>query len=495
MSPAPRARIRIAAAILAATLSAPLDAWAAEGAQPPAEQSGAKTPAQPAGRGSVPQGGAVQTVPSFVSLARAIENSVVNVQVRSKTPETRPGRQTPPFPFGPGPNPFGVPRTPRSPIPRQGLGSGFIVSEDGYILTNNHVVEDAEEVKVRLRDEREFTARIIGRDPKTDLALIKIDVPDTKLPAVTFGDSDRLEVGEWVLAVGNPFGLDHSVTAGIISAKGRVIGAGPYDEFLQTDASINPGNSGGPLVNMRGEVVGISTAIVAQGQGVGFAIPINIAKSLLPQLRDKGSVSRGWLGIVIQRLTPELARGFNVPEDRGALVADVMKGSPAEKGGLKRGDVVVSFNGDEIKEVTDLTRRVAAAPIGSEAKVTVIRDGQRVELPITLGEMPNETQQASVEEEPSSRPLGMALQELTPELARQLEIDEESGVVVTDVDQDSPAARAGIQEGDVIQEVNRRRVATVADVEAALSAAQGAQPVLVLVKRDDGAFYLPIERQ
>ncbi|HEY8369522.1 MAG TPA: DegQ family serine endoprotease [Thermodesulfobacteriota bacterium] len=495
MSSAPRARIRIAALMLAAMLSAPLEAWAAEGTQAPADPSGARAPAQAAGRGSVPPGGAVQTVPSFVSLAKAIENSVVNVQVRSKSPEARLRRQAPPFPFGPGPGPFGGPRTPRSPIPRQGLGSGFIVSEDGYILTNNHVVEDAEEVKVRLRDEREFTARIVGRDPKTDLALIKIDVPDTKLPAVTFGDSDQLEVGEWVLAVGNPFGLDHSVTAGIISAKGRVIGAGPYDEFLQTDASINPGNSGGPLVNMRGEVVGISTAIVAQGQGVGFAIPINVAKSLLPQLRDKGSVSRGWLGIVIQRLTPELARGFNVPEDRGALVSDVMKGSPAEKGGLKRGDVVVAFNGEPIKEVTDLTRRVAAAPIGSEAKVTVIRDGQRIELPITLGEMPSETRQASVEEEPSSRLLGMALQELTPELARQLELDEESGVVVTDVDQDSPAARAGIQEGDVIQEVNRRRVATVQDVEAAISAAKEAQPVLVLVKRDDGAFYLPIERQ
>ncbi len=496
-----RARGRLAAAILAATLVAPLGSWAAEEDKAPAEQSGAAARAEPAGRGSVPPGGAVQTVPSFVSLAKAIEDSVVNVQVKGTTPEARPGRQTPPFPFGPGPgpgpNPFGAPRTPRAPVPRQGLGSGFIVSEDGYILTNNHVVEEAAEVKVRLRDEREFTAKIIGRDPKTDIALIKIEVPGARLPAVKFGDSDRLEVGEWVLAVGNPFGLDHSVTAGIISAKGRVIGAGPYDEFLQTDASINPGNSGGPLVNMNGEVVGMSTAIVAQGQGVGFAIPINVAKSLLPQLRDKGSVSRGWLGVVIQRLTPELAKGFNVAEDKGALVADVMDDSPAAKGGLKRGDVVIEFNGQEIKEVTDLTRGVAAAPIGSEAKVTVIRDGQRVTVPITLGEMPSETRQAKAEEEggPSSRPLGMSLQELTPELARQLEIAEESGVVVTEVEQDSPAAKAGIQEGDVIQEVNRRRVAKVEDVDAALSAAQEAQPVLVLVKRDDGAFYLPVERQ
>ncbi len=492
-----RTRLRFVAGLLSATLVAPVGSWAAEGQEAPAAQSGATAPAaQPAGRGSVPPGAPVQTVPSFVTLAKTIENSVVNVQVKGKAPEVRPGRrgEAPPFPFGPGPNPFGGPRTPRGPMPRQGLGSGFIVSEDGFILTNNHVVEAADEVRVKLSDEREFKATIIGRDPKTDLALIKIEVPNTKLPAMTLGDSDRLEVGEWVLAVGNPFGLDHSVTAGIISAKGRVIGAGPYDEFLQTDAAINPGNSGGPLVNMKGEVVGINTAIVAQGQGVGFAIPINVAKTLLPQLRDRGMVSRGWLGVVIQRLTPELAKGFNIPEDKGALVADVMKGSPAEQGGLKRGDVVVEFNGQEIKEVTDLTRRVAAAPIGAEAKVTVLRDGKRVTVPIMLGEMPGETKQAKAEE-PASKPLGMSLQELTPELARQLEIEEEAGVVVIDVEQDSPAARAGIQEGDVIQEVNRRRVAKVEDVESAISSAQGAQPVLVLVKREDGAFYLPIERQ
>jgi serine protease Do len=513
----------VAALALAAALVAP----AAAQVQPaqstpeghaPGDQSGAQPGAKPAaspgqvppgqgqvqpgqqvapsqvGRGIVPPGGVTQTVPSFVALAKALQDSVVNVQVKGKSEarqNNRRGGETPPFPFGPGP--FGGPRGPRGPMPRQGLGSGFIVSEDGFIVTNNHVVEDADEVEVTLKDEREFKAKIVGRDPKTDIALIKIDVPNAKLPAVRLGDSDRLEVGEWVLALGNPFGLDHSITAGIISAKGRVIGAGPYDEFLQTDAAINPGNSGGPLVNMAGEVVGINTAIVAQGQGVGFAIPINVAKTLLPQLRDKGSVSRGWLGVVIQRLTPELAKGFNIAEDRGALIADVMKGSPAEKGGLKRGDVVVEFNGQEVKEVTDLTRRVASTAIGSEAKLTVIRDGKRITVPIQLGEMPNETRQAKVE--PKEKPLGMALQDLTPELARQLDIDEQSGVVVTDVDEDSPAARAGIQEGDVIQEVNRQRVTSVKELESALSGAQGGGTVLVLVKREDGAFYLPIERQ
>jgi serine protease Do len=512
----------VVAMVLAATLVAPGAALAqAQPAQStpqghgPGDQSGGKpaapgAAAQPAaspgqvapsqvGRGLVPPGGATQTVPSFVALAKALQDTVVNVQVKGKAPEARPNRrgETPPFPFGPGPfggpGSPGGPRGPRTPIPRQGLGSGFIVSEDGFIVTNNHVVEDADEIEVTLHDEREFKAKVIGRDPKTDIALIKIEVPNAKLSPVKLGDSDKLEVGEWVLAIGNPFGLDHSVTAGIISAKGRVIGAGPYDEFLQTDASINPGNSGGPLVNMAGEVVGISTAIVAQGQGVGFAIPINVAKALLPQLREKGSVSRGWLGIVIQRLTPELAKGFNIAEDKGALVADVMKGSPAEKGGLRRGDVVVQFNGQEVREVTDLTRRVAGAPIGSEAKITVIRDGKRVTIPIQLGEMPGEPLQAKAE--PKAKPLGMGLQDLTPELARQLDIEEQAGVVVTEVDDDSPAARAGIQEGDVIQEVNRQKVASVKDLESALSGAGAGGTVLVLVKREDGAFYLPIERQ
>jgi serine protease Do len=505
------------AALLVAALATPAAPFAAEPALPaqstpeghqaggqsgaPKAQPGAPaavpSPVAPSqvGRGVVPPGAATQTVPSFVALAKTLQDSVVNVQVKGKTTEARPGRrgEQPPFPFGPGPNPFGGPRTPRTPTPRQGLGSGFIVSPDGFILTNNHVVEDADQVEVTLRDEREFKAKIIGRDPKTDIALIKIEVANQQLPAMRLGDSDRLEVGEWVLALGNPFGLDHSVTAGIISAKGRVIGAGPYDEFLQTDAAINPGNSGGPLVNMAGEVVGINTAIVAQGQGVGFAIPVNVAKRLLPELRDKGSVSRGWLGVVIQRLTPELAKGFNITDDKGALIADVMKGSPAEKAGVRRGDVVVAFNGTDVKEVTDLTRRVASTPIGSQAKLTVIRDGKRVEVPITLGEMPNETRQASVE--PQDKPLGMALSEITPELARQLELDGQSGVVVTDVDEDSPAARAGIQEGDVIQEVNRQKIASVQELQTALKGGDGKDPVLVLVKREDGAFYLPIERQ
>ncbi len=489
---------RLAAVATAGALglpAAPLAAGPLPAVQPAGgeSQSGAPSPSQPRA-GTLPPGAPVQTVPSFVALAKAIEPSVVNVQVKGKAAERRAGRREiqPPFPFGPGPGPFGGPRTPRGPIPRQGLGSGFIVSEDGYILTNNHVVEGADEITVTLIDEREFKARVVGRDPKTDIALIKIDVPDRKLVPVKLGDSDALQVGEWVLAVGNPFGLDHSVTAGIISAKSRVIGAGPYDDFLQTDASINPGNSGGPLINMAGEVVGINTAIVAQGQGVGFAIPINVAKQLLPQLRDKGTVSRGWLGIVIQRITPELAKGFNLPDDKGALIADVMKGSPAEKGGLKRGDVVVGFNGATIKEVNDLTKLVAAAQIGSQAQVTVIRDGKRLTIPVTLGEMPTEPREAAVET-PEKR-LGMSLQDLTPELARRLEIEEESGVVVTDVEEESPAARAGIEQGDIIQEVNRQRVASVKEFEEALSKSAADAPVLVLVKRDEGAFYLPIER-
>ncbi len=222
----------------------------------------------------------------------------------------------------------------------------FVIDREGYILTNNHVVEKASSIKVKLSDEKEYDAKIIGRDPKTDIALIKIDV-NHELPSATFGDSDKLEVGDWVVAIGNPFGLEHTVTAGIVSAKGRVIGAGPYDDFIQTDASINPGNSGGPLLNLKGEVVGINTAIVSSGQGIGFAIPINVVQDLLPQLKSKGKIARGWLGVVIQKITPEIAKSFKLKEAEGALVSDVMEDGPAEKAGIKRGDVIISYQWKE----------------------------------------------------------------------------------------------------------------------------------------------------
>src|SRR5262245_37339971 len=270
-------------------------------------------------------------------------------------------------------------------------GSGVIVDAQGYILTNNHVVENAGEVEVRLSDDRKFKATIVGRDPKTDLAVLKVDTAGTALPVAELGDSDKLRVGQWAIAIGNPFGLDRTVTAGIISATGRThVGVATYEAFIQTDASINPGNSGGPLLNLEGRVVGINTAIVSSGQGIGFSIPINMAREIMTQLMAKGRVVRGWLGIVIQELTPELAEGFGVKPDSGALVADVMKDSPAEAAGIKGGDIIVEFDGTPIKDVTDLQRRVASVEPGRTTPLAVIRDKASTRLSVKIGEQPGE---------------------------------------------------------------------------------------------------------
>ena len=306
----------------------------------------------------------------FVSLAKQLSPAVVNVSTTRANSRTR----VSPSPFGQA-DPhsefwerfFGGP-LPRGPSRQSTLGSGFILDREGLILTNNHVVEDAQKIVVRLSDQREFEAKVVGRDPKTDIAVIKIQA-EVNLPTAPLGDSDRLEVGEWVLAIGNPFGLEHTVTAGIVSAKGRHIGAGPYDDFIQTDASINPGNSGGPLINMRGEVVGINTALFSRGGsniGIGFAIPINLIKELLPQLKEQGKVTRGWLGVVIQRVTPAIAEPLGLDKATGALVAEVLKDTPAEQGGMRVGDVIIEFAGREIKESNDLPIIVARIPVGRE---------------------------------------------------------------------------------------------------------------------------------
>ncbi|MFQ5542642.1 MAG: trypsin-like peptidase domain-containing protein, partial [Candidatus Binatia bacterium] len=285
-------------------------------------------------------------LPNFVGLAKRLTPVVVNI---STTQASGGGQQVIPSPFGEQ-DPFGEfwrrffgDPLPRGPFRQKSLGSGFIINRDGFILTNNHVVENSDKILVKLSDGREFQADLVGRDSKTDIALIKIDA-DRDLPTAPLGDSEKLEVGEWVLAIGNPFGLEHSVTSGIVSAKGRHIGAGPYDNFIQTDASINPGNSGGPLMNLRGEVVGINTAIFSRGGGnigIGFAIPVNLAKELLPQLKSKGKVTRGWLGVVIQRVTPAIAESLGLDKARGALVANVSKDAPADKAGVKVGDVII----------------------------------------------------------------------------------------------------------------------------------------------------------
>ena len=371
----------------------------------------------------------------------------------------------------------------------QSLGSGFILDREGYIITNNHVVESADEIVVRLSDEHEFEAKVVGTDPKTDIALIKIDPGELRLHPVNLGDSDRIRVGDWVIAIGNPFGYGHTVTAGIISAKERVIGAGPYDNFLQTDAAINPGNSGGPLFDMEGRVVGINTAIVAGGTGIGFAIPVNMAREIVTQLKERGKVTRGWLGVMIQEVTKELADSFGLKEPRGALISDVVEGGPAEKAGLKRGDIIIEFDGVKIQKMNQLPRIVAEHSPGSKVKVVVLRDGKEKTFTVTLGELKEEelSGEARIEKD-----LGLTVQEITPELRKHLNLDTDSGVVVSGVEPGSPAAQAGIRRGDVILEVNQREVRGLDDYREALEAAKGKESVLFLVKRGAGTLYVVV---
>ena len=376
------------------------------------------------------------------------------------------------------------------------LGSGFIFDPDGYIITNNHVVEGADKIKVKLLDGREFKATIKGRDPMTDLALIKIESGNHDLPVLPLGDSDAMQVGDWVLAVGNPFGLTHTVTQGIISAKGRVIGAGPYDDFIQTDASINPGNSGGPLVNLKGEVVGINSAIVATGQGIGFAIPSSMAKSIIPQLKEKGSVVRGMLGVQIQMVTPELAKSFGLKEPMGALVAEVNPGSPAAKAGLQRGDVIVDFNGTPIKEMHELPRLVAGIPPGKTASLKVLRNGKEQNFTVTIAEMKPEMMSRSMgmeEGESEKSTLGMTMQELTPQLARSLQLKETSGVVVVQVEQGSPAGDAGIRPGDLIEEINGIPIKTMKDYQAQIANQKPGSSIRFLMKRRGKTMFVVVE--
>ena len=316
------------------------------------------------------------------------------------------------------------------------------------MVTNNHVVEGADKIKVILVGGKEYQATVKGRDPKTDLALIQIVNPPADLPFLKLGDSDAIQVGDWVLAVGNPFGLGHTVTQGIISAKGRVIGAGPYDNFLQTDASINPGNSGGPLLNLKGEVIGINTAILASGQGIGFATPSNIAQSVIPQLESKGKVVRGMIGVQVQNVTPELAKSFGMSEPKGALVAQVNPDTPAAKAGIHQGDIIIEFNGHPIHEMNELPRMVAETAPGSKATLKVLREGKEKTLNLTIAELTDE-QQAQAKEEGAAEktPLGLEVQNLTPTLAQQFRLRDNKGVVVVQVESGSPAADAGIRAG------------------------------------------------
>ena len=374
-------------------------------------------------------------------------------------------------------------------------GSGVIVDPKGYILTNNHVIENAQEISVRLSDGRKFPARLVGRDPKSDLAVLKVEAPKP-LPVAELGDSDALRVGQWAIAIGNPFGLDRTVTVGVISATARTrVGVTQYENFIQTDASINPGNSGGPLLNIDGKVIGVNTAIVAAGQGIGFSIPINQAKDVMRQLIAGGRVVRGWLGIAIQDVTDDLASSFGVKEREGVLVADVMKGGPAETAGMKPGDVIVEFNGGAIKEVPELQRRVASVAPGQLVRLTVIRDKKPVKLSVRIGEMPSDDVQSAGEQDEEG--WGLSVEPLSGDAALRLNLPVSGGLLVTEVVPGSPADKAGLRHGDVVIEVGRKPVADPPALYHALAQLKPGEQILVYVHRPGGggrSEYLVMER-
>ena len=381
-------------------------------------------------------------------------------------------------------------------LPRRSLGSGVIIDPSGVALTNAHVVDKATAIEVVTLDGTKYAATVAGVDKKTDLAVLKLDGGSKQFPFLPLGDSNDTQVGEWVLAVGSPFGLQATVTAGIISAKARQIGAGPYDDFLQTDAAINPGNSGGPLINMRGEVIGINTAIVRGGSGIGFAVPSTLAKKISSDILTTGAVSRGWLGVSLQPLSTELATSFGLKDRKGALVADVVRDSPAAKAGLQAGDIVLEFAGRKIDNPADLARAVGLASPGTDAKITVWRDKAEKTLGIELAQAPAETgERARVADAASSR-LGIEVRPVTAEVARQLNLQATDGVVVTDVAGNSPAAAAGIRRGDVIVEVDRQPVKTMADFDRLTRGAKAGQHLTFRVQRDGGALYVavPVEK-
>ncbi len=448
---------------------------------------------------------------NFTELAEKARPGVVNIQtVKTIKGGGRVFRHFFGNPFG-GQSPFGRqnPYEERNPFEdffgpqsddgptdnfrEKSLGSGFIIDREGYIITNNHVVDGADEVKVKLANGKEFDAKIIGRDSKTDLALIKIN-GSSDLQPLKMGNSDETKVGNWVVAIGSPFGLEQTVTAGIVSAKGRIIGSGPYDNFIQTDASINPGNSGGPLINTNGEVIGINTAIVASGQGIGFAIPINTASDVIPQLKNKGQVTRGWLGVSIQDVTPELAKSFGLKEKKGALVADVVKDGPADKAGIERGDVVVEFDGKEIAESKDLPRIVAAVPVGKNVTIKLLKNGKMMSKEVRIAQM-EETTTEFAKASPVRQQIGIAVQNITPQIAKTLGLKHTNGAVITQVEPGSPAADAGLQRGDVINEVNRKTIKNANDFLQNIEQAKkrnDSNSVLLLIQRNENSLYIAV---
>jgi len=429
------------------------------------------------------------TGPNWVELASKLKPAVVNVS--TKRTESRPQMKSP---FGPG-DPFEQFFKEFGDQPRRSvrsMGSGFIINSDGHILTNNHVVDRTTEITAKLSDGRELNSKVLGRDAKTDLALLKVDA--TGLPTIALGDSSELKVGEPVMAIGNPFGLEQTVTTGIVSATGRVIGQGPYDDFIQTDASINPGNSGGPLINARGQAIGINAAIFSQtggSVGIGFAIPSSLAKTVVTQLAATGHVSRSWLGVSIQSLTPELAKGFGLSETTGALVANVADGSPAMKAGIKAGDIITEYDGHKVARSEALPRIVAETPAGREVPVTLLRDGKTMKLSAKVAKL-DEPDQKVVSDAGEKGKLGVAVEPVTPAIAKDLGLKDARGLVVRRVEDGSPAANAGIRSGDVILEVDRQPVKDVTTLKRLVDKHAKGTPLVLLLQRQDATLYVAV---
>jgi serine protease Do len=439
----------------------------------------------------------------FASVVKPALPAVVNIS-SSKIVKAQNGMQNSPMFNDPFFRQFFGDQSGDGPQPRnqreRSLGSGVIVSQDGYVLTNNHVVDGASEIRVSLSDKREFQAKVIGTDPKTDVAVLKINAEG--LPTMPLGDSSKSQIGDVVLAIGDPFGIGETVTMGIISATGRSVPGmepGGYQDFIQTDASINPGNSGGALINVSGNLIGINTAILTGGgggnQGIGFAIPIDLARNVMEQILQHGHVVRGYLGVNIQNVTPELAKAFGIKENRGALVADISPDTPAAKAGIQKGDVILGLNGQPVEDINQLTMHITQMAPGSTAHLQVLRNGETRDMSVTLGQLPEKngrTEKLGSNKGSSSALEGVQVETLTSDVARQLELPASTkGVVITGVDPSSAAADSGLRRGDVIQEVNRHQVANQGQFEEAFSGAKG-QQVLLLVNRGGTTLYLVI---
>ena len=449
----------------------------------------------PAVSATAQETGVVMVPNNFSQLAKDAKPSVINI--RTVTTVKGGGRVFNHF-FGGPPNgrknpfeEFGGPfqdNQPQRDFKQRSLGSGFIIDKEGYIVTNNHVVENADQIKVKLADEKEFDAELVGRDPKTDLALIKISTT-TDLSPIKMGNSDMANVGNWVVAIGSPFGLEQTVTAGIVSAKGRIIGFGPYEDFIQTDASINPGNSGGPLINMQGEVVGINTAIVASAQGIGFAIPINMAKDIVAQLKSTGEVTRGWLGVGIQDLSTELKQYYGVESSGGVLITQVFEGDPAAKGGIKPNDIVVEISGQTVTSARELSSIIANTEIGKKTTIKLLRNGKRKTVQVELAKRDDDKLTAKGPGEESNDDIGIQLMDLSDENAGRFGFEaDEKGVLVIGIKPGGKAESAGIRRGDLVKEVNHEQVLSVQEYTKQVNKIDEGDEVQFLIRRAREGF-------